>query len=411
MGAIALKYNLSAFFKAVSLPSLLFCSVIAAVAMQWLDLSQWQGIILQTPFLLFVATIVLALRFNQTRIIYIVLYLLIGWAIIARVDDFQHLNFNPSLYFVSQLVVVCLFSFDQNKVVWSRHGLARLSLLFVLFALNYRFSQSITMQQILELQFVTLSAESKLSPTFQMEMLAVTLSLIVLFTRHLIRPSQMNTNLWTIAFGLTIMHFGQFDNQIQMLCYALFGGLLIHAVLTDSYQMAFSDELTGLAARRALLQSSISLGKRYTLAMLDVDHFKKFNDTYGHDVGDQVLRMVAARLDEVKGGGKAYRYGGEEFTIVFPNKSVNHAIPYLEQVRESIANYQMAIRNDDRPEDEDSGKPKRKKNSGGTKFVNVTISIGVAEREGELKEFDQVLKQADEALYRAKQAGRNCLAE
>lgn len=406
-----MKYNVSAFFKAVSIPSFLFCAVVASVAMQWIDLSAWQGIILQTPFLLFVATIVLALRFNQTRIIYMVLMLLIGWAVIAKVDDFQHLNFNPSLFFISQLAVICLFSFDQNKVVWSRHGLARLALLFLIFALNYRFSHSITMQQILELQFVSLSSDTQLSPTFQMDLLAVTGALIILFVKQIMRASQMNTNLWTITFGLTIMHFGKFDHQIQMLCYALFGVLLIHAVLTDSYQMAFSDELTGLAARRALLQSSISLGKRYTVAMLDVDHFKKFNDTYGHDVGDQVLRLVASKLGDVKGGGKAYRYGGEEFTIVFPNKSVNYAIPYLEQVRESIAHYQMAIRNEDRPEEEEAGKPKRKKNAGGTKFVNVTISIGVAEREGELKEFDQVLKQADEALYRAKQAGRNCLAE
>ncbi|MBU2880739.1 GGDEF domain-containing protein [Psychrosphaera sp. B3R10] len=379
--------------------------------MQWVDLSAWQGIILQTPFLLFVATIILALRFNQTRIIYIVLFLMIGWATIAKIDDFQNLRLHSSLFFISQLAVICLFSFDQNKAVWGRHGLGRLLLLFIVFLINYRFNQSITLNQILEFKFVTLSSTANLSETFQVDMLVVTIGLIVLFARQLVKPNQMNANLWAIAFGLTIMHFGKFDSQIQMICYILFGVLLIHAVLSDSYQMAFSDELTGLAARRALLQSSISLGKKYTLAMLDVDHFKKFNDTYGHDVGDQVLRLVASKLDEVKGGGKAYRYGGEEFTIVFPNKSVNYAIPFLEQVRENIANYQMAIRNDDRPEEPQDGKSKRKKNAGGTKFVNVTISIGVAEREGELKDFDQVLKQSDEALYRAKQAGRNCLAE
>lgn len=390
---------------------MIFCGVILAVAMQWVDLSPWQGIILQTPFLLFVATIILALRFNQTRIIYIVLFLMIGWATIAKIDDFQNLRLHSSLFFISQLAVICLFSFDQNKVVWSRHGLGRLLFLFIVFLINYRFNQSITLNQILEFKIVDLSSNATLSKTFQFDMLFVTIALIVLFGRQLMKPNQMNANLWSITFGLTIMHFGKFDHQIQMVCYSLFGVLLIHAVLTDSYQMAFSDELTGLAARRALLQSSISLGKKYTLAMLDVDHFKKFNDTYGHDVGDQVLRLVASKLDEVKGGGKAYRYGGEEFTIVFPNKSVNYAIPFLEQVRENIANYQMAIRNDDRPEEPQDGKTKRKKNTGGTKFVNVTISIGVAEREGELKDFDQVLKQSDEALYRAKQAGRNCLAE
>ncbi|MDC2890750.1 GGDEF domain-containing protein [Psychrosphaera algicola] len=337
---------------------------------------------------MFVATIILALRFNQTRIIYIVLFLMIGWATIAKIDDFQNLRLHSSLFFISQLAVICLFSFDQNKAVWGRHGLGRLLLLFIVFLINYRFNQSITLNQILEFKFVTLSSTANLSETFQVDMLVVTIGLIVLFARQLVKPNQMNANLWAIAFGLTIMHFGKFDSQIQMICYILFGVLLIHAVLSDSYQMAFSDELTGLAARRALLQSSISLGKKYTLAMLDVDHFKKFNDTYGHDVGDQVLRLVASKLDEVKGGGKAYRYGGEEFTIVFPNKSVNYAIPFLEQVRENIANYQMAIRNDDRPEEPQDGKSKRKKNTGGTKFVNVTISIGVAEREGELKDFD-----------------------
>ena len=375
-----------------------------------MDLSAWQSILLQTPFLLFVSTLVLALRFNQTRIIYIVLYMLLAWASLGQIENFKYLALSSSLFFISQLVVIVAFSFDQNKVVWSRHGLIRLAALFVLFAINYRFGQSITVNQWLSFQFIDLG-DSKLSPTFQVELLAAAVSLGILLFKQTLNPSQLTANLWVLAFGLVIIQFGNFSYHTEMLSYGLFGVLFIHAVLTDSYQMAFSDELTGLSARRALLQSSISLGKRYTLAMMDVDHFKKFNDTYGHDVGDQVLRLVASKLNAVKGGGKAYRYGGEEFTIVFPNKSVNYAIPFLEQVREEIANYNMAIRSDDRPEEHTEGKSNRKKNAGGTKYVNVTISIGVAEREGELKEFDQVLKQADEALYRAKQAGRNCLAE
>jgi len=75
-----------------------------------------------------------------------------------------------------------------------------------------------------------------------------------------------------------------------------------------------------LPSRRALIERLPSLGRRYTVAMVDVDHFKNFNDTYGHDAGDQVLRMVASRLGEVSGGGTAFRYGGEEFTILFPGK-------------------------------------------------------------------------------------------
>jgi diguanylate cyclase (GGDEF)-like protein len=65
----------------------------------------------------------------------------------------------------------------------------------------------------------------------------------------------------------------------------------------------------------------MSLGHRFTIAMLDIDHFKRFNDTYGHEVGDQVLKMVAAKLGQVRKGGRAFRYGGEEFALVFPNRS------------------------------------------------------------------------------------------
>ena len=90
------------------------------------------------------------------------------------------------------------------------------------------------------------------------------------------------------------------------------------AVLQDTFRMAFRDELTGIPSRRALNERLAALGNRYTIAMLDVDHFKNFNDTYGHDLGDQVLKMVAAHIAGVGGGGKAFRYGGEEFTVLFP---------------------------------------------------------------------------------------------
>ena len=94
--------------------------------------------------------------------------------------------------------------------------------------------------------------------------------------------------------------------------------------------------------------------------MTDVDHFKKFNDTYGHDVGDQVLRMVAARLKKVTGGGKAYRYGGEEFTIVFAGKTMEECQPHLEAVREAIENYAMQLRDkDSRPKNDEQGRSKR----------------------------------------------------
>jgi len=182
--------------------------------------------------------------------------------------------------------------------------------------------------------------------------------------------------------------------------------ILAFGLLQDSYRMAFRDELTGLPARRALQHKLNTLGNDYTIAMLDVDHFKQFNDTHGHDVGDQVLKMVASQLEYVNGGGTAYRYGGEEFTIVFPRRNIKQCIPHLTEVRENIENYTMRIRGRERPRKADKGRNKRGRSQPG-KRVNVTISIGVAERNDRLTTTRQVMEAADKALYRAKEKGRN----
>ncbi|WP_296258637.1 MULTISPECIES: GGDEF domain-containing protein [unclassified Pseudomonas] len=185
--------------------------------------------------------------------------------------------------------------------------------------------------------------------------------------------------------------------------------MIAAAVAHEAYQMAFRDELTGLPGRRALNERMQRLGRNYVLAMSDVDHFKKFNDTHGHDVGDQVLRLVASKLSKIaNGGGRAYRYGGEEFAIVFAGKTVEECMPHLEVIRETIANYAIQLRNqDNRPQDDLQGRQRRSGSQASA--VSVTVSIGVAERQPEHRNPDEVLKAADQALYAAKGAGRNCV--
>jgi len=189
--------------------------------------------------------------------------------------------------------------------------------------------------------------------------------------------------------------------------------LLCIAILRDSYNMAYLDELTSLPQRRALNEHLVSLGNHYSIAMLDVDHFKKFNDTHGHDVGDQVLQMVATKIGQVKGSGKAYRFGGEEFTIVFNRKSQSETVYFLEEVRKSIESYEMVIRQQERPEDEKADRSKRSRGSfhKAEKKVSVAISIGVADRSARGETPEDVLKKADGALYKAKKAGRNQVKE
>ncbi|MDH4093503.1 MAG: GGDEF domain-containing protein [Betaproteobacteria bacterium] len=184
------------------------------------------------------------------------------------------------------------------------------------------------------------------------------------------------------------------------------GAVVLVAFVQESHRLAFRDELTGLPGRRALDEQLRALGPRYTIAMIDVDHFKKFNDTHGHDIGDQVLKLVAARLAEVGGGGVAFRYGGEEFSVLFAGKSLKEALPYLENTREAVERYKMAVRSDERPRQQEAG-IRRRGDSVPTKLLSVTVSMGAAEPEFERQPPSQVLKAADEALYRAKKGGRN----
>jgi diguanylate cyclase (GGDEF)-like protein len=184
------------------------------------------------------------------------------------------------------------------------------------------------------------------------------------------------------------------------------GAILVVSLLEESHRLAFRDPLTGLPGRRALEERLRSLGRRYAIAMVDVDHFKKFNDVHGHDIGDQVLKLVAARLAEVSGGGKTYRYGGEEFAVLFPGAELDDVLPHLEALRRSIQDYRIAVRSPDRPKASDDG-AKRRGQGGSEKRLSVTVSIG-ASGPGEARPTPiQVIHAADEALYRAKQTGRN----
>ena len=180
--------------------------------------------------------------------------------------------------------------------------------------------------------------------------------------------------------------------------------ILIVAVVEASYHMAYQDSLTGLPARRALNEALLRLGGHYSVAMIDVDHFKRINDRHGHDVGDQVLRMIAAKLAQVPGGGKAYRYGGEEFAVIFTGQSAEQCLSDLDELRKTVEDTRFILRARFR------SKKKKEKvltDRGPGERVPVTISIGVAEKTDRHLKSDQVIKAADRALYRAKEGGRN----
>ena len=183
------------------------------------------------------------------------------------------------------------------------------------------------------------------------------------------------------------------------------------AVLETSYAMAYRDELTGLPGRRSLVRDLEGLSGTYTLAMVDVDHFKQFNDEHGHDVGDQVLRLVASRLAKAPAGGRAYRYGGEEFTLLYRGMSRSEARPHLEAVRASVAAARFSLRSWGRPAGKEAGKARRGQGGKGRRpgHLSVTVSVGVADSSAGATP-GEILDSADKALYRAKRGGRDRVA-
>ena len=357
----------------------------------------WQGVIEQLPYWLLPACIAIALQFNRSRLAYLAGLLLIYFACVT--DNW--LGDLEQDYAVQLLLggafTMTWFVFIKDRGLLSSHGLVRLLGIIVCFAaalgwlwLNTEFKPQLD-------QF--------LPEVFRLEarMLApVYFCLILVAARAAWQANLVNSSIF-ISLALWSLQFIRPDTLPLAVSMTALAIIYILTVLTDSYFLAYRDELTGLASRRALFNLVLSLGRKYSVAMLDIDHFKKFNDTYGHDVGDQVLKLVASKIGEVRGGGRAFRYGGEEFTIIFPRKDSSATLDYLEEVREAVEEYDIVLRDEKR---KSQSKATRGKAQAKAKTVSVTISIGVAEHQsGET--FEQTMKRSDQALYRAKKKGRN----
>jgi GGDEF domain-containing protein len=205
--------------------------------------------------------------------------------------------------------------------------------------------------------------------------------------------------------------------------WAASGFILATSIIENSYLLAYHDELTTLPSRRAYNDALLRLRAPYSIAVVDIDHFKRFNDTYGHDTGDQVLRLVASHLARVTGGGEAYRCGGEEFNILFQGKNTAEVLDHLEQLRESIENAEFRMRGGNDRRQAPRGPDRRNQKNRGrarkadtiqklaeektTTALSVTVSIGVATSTSDKSTPESVLEAADKALYRAKGNGRN----
>lgn len=241
----------------------------------------------------------------------------------------------------------------------------------------------------------------------QLVALAFVAALSAQGARAIWRPETVARGFFWATAAALLSFSASGDSLATTLALGTGGVVLVVAAVENAYAMAYRDELTGLPARRALNEAMQRLDGSYTVAMVDVDHFKQFNDRHGHDVGDQVLRLVASRLARVDHGGRAYRYGGEEFTVLLPGIPIEESVKILDELRRDVAEAVFTVRAADRPKRKPA---KPKPGRGGSQKLSVTVSIGAAERRRQDLP-DAVVKAADRALYRAKEGGRNRVAK
>ena len=368
----------------------------------------------------FAAGLLLAWRFNSSRVLFSLLVLLLAHRAVAFFSEGQ-IHTGPG----RTAVALAALMIPLNFIVfaWMRErglviaGVApRFGLLFlesVIFAVLCRPENS--------LAHPPHPGEAAIPLWILLSFVAATAVFVRRFfqTRKPIEPGFA----WSVAAVFMWLQFAPAGKAAD--AYVATAALILGASLIEtSYVLAYHDELTGIRGRRAFNESLLSLDQQYAIAIVDIDHFKKFNDTYGHDVGDQVLCMVAKRLSQVGGDGQAFRCGGEEFAIVFRNTSAKEAFEHLDSLRQIIEKSTFQVRGSERRAErrsdrqtgtDESDRRKRTKKKKTTSAstnqspdrLSVAVSIGVAEPSTRYRQPEQVIQAADQALYRAKNKGRN----
>ncbi|MCK5360127.1 MAG: GGDEF domain-containing protein [Gammaproteobacteria bacterium] len=360
---------------------------------------------------LLILTMLLSLSFNQTRLFF-VLYLTAIFLLLILGDVKLPEFFSPidqyvfiQLVFLFYLLTVLFFLFSKECDIFSLRGFVRLIFCTALPVIPLLLAGEHTFfnPDWLSVTIFPQEISQKLPlPDFVVAFYLLTMCLLLISL--LLKPAAVESSFFGLlaGAGLSLYFFPEMAKVEFIFSFALV--LVLIFILQNSFHLAYRDELTGLAGRRALREQMDKLSADYSIAMLDIDFFKKFNDRYGHDVGDQVLKMVAQHIGKAGGGSKAYRYGGEEFTLVFTGRNVAEVKPVLETLREAIADTAFKVRSKTRKRAKSQGK---RKSDTTQKSVKITISIGIAGNQGTDNTPEDVIKIADKALYRAKKKGRN----
>ncbi len=379
--------------------------------------SEWTGteILAAIPYIVTIIIVTLGLFFNMSRLAAISLLMSSAYAYIFCVgfDSALHnkaitASFYTSLYL--PVAVAVLHRMDEAGILNLR-GTMKIAIVMIAVLGIILFSSLPA-----SVRWIASSSSLWVSPPFNwMPFPGLALAFLVCAAPFILTRKSMESPLMGIitAEAMVVFLIGANSSHLAWNghnkgAFILLAGTgmlcLLIGCLENLWRHANIDELTELPGRRSLKQQLARLSLEYSIAIIDIDHFKKVNDTYGHKCGDDALRFIAAILRN-SGIGRAYRYGGEEFLVVMENTGLKEAYETVERLREAICHKPFQVRPAQRPI---LGRRKRSEvRSSGATTITMSVSIGIAKNRSPTDAPNDVIAAADKALYRSKQEGRN----
>jgi len=369
------------------------------------------------PFILYGLTAYLGLKLNQSRIFFTALfwaglYFLINASNYSGVDlEFQEVQLVRFIMLFSPVALILLYAFKE-KYIMSWSGGLRMLIVVVPFIGSIWLAKKTTSGRypylignpLFDFEFWNL-------PDLIIPFIIILIVFLIIKKDESVQKFRLAVfvNLLPLILSYNFAAGRQhFDVETNIFCafsFSVMGFVFLYSIYQMYWEKVYIDELTGVPNRRAFDEYLKKLGRKYVIAMIDIDHFKEFNDTYGHSEGDNVLRYVAKHIAG-ETGGAAFRYGGEEFSVIYRGMEIKQVFGILDQMRTDLASSDFYLRGS-----EEIRKLKTKKNRKNTqrnkKTVKVTISIGIAQKTLSKKDAEAVIDTADKALYRAKDNGRN----
>ncbi|MGM0607830.1 MAG: diguanylate cyclase [Candidatus Muiribacteriota bacterium] len=351
------------------------------------------------PYGLLLLTIFAGAHFNRSKIVFGALFCIPVYNLILTK------NFENTDFFIINLTLILFFTllnFLNEKGILTLRGIIKI----IFFGAYFYFALYLTginrnnfdlfIQKTPYLFFESIN--------HRYFFISLVLSLMLISAIYLFKnlKNKFSPFIFSLVIFLTLILFGRIYlkdisavqlNFIFSSYFSFIALIFTGSLYFSTWERVFTDELTGLLNRRAMDEHLNKLGKTYTITMMDIDHFKKFNDTYGHQAGDDVLKHVSSILEK-NSYGKTFRYGGEEFAVVTGGKTYESLVDKADFFRLNVEKTPYFLK-------------RAKKKSQLGKKVFVTVSMGLASSTDFISDPADVLQCADGALYRAKNRGRN----